>query len=272
MALEGPLRTVAAGALLLALLTGCGESERDRMRERVNAYISDEQDVMRRAEPEFRRANEMYVAYARGELAHDAAASGAERAVRSIRGARDDLTTLAPPAEARELHDRVVAYLDLNVDVARETERLAEYVPAAETASRRLRGANRALRERLGDAADGDAQAGALRRFGAAVGATLAELRALDPPSVLEPAHEHQTRQLTHTRRLTARLRRALEAQDAEQVARLLRRFRGAAAEQRPPRVAAKQALARYARRLQELASAYAGIRREQVALTRKLS
>jgi hypothetical protein len=58
---------------------------------------------------------------------------------------------------------------------------------------------------------------------------------------------------------------------DAERVARLLKRFRAGAAERRPRRLSAEQALAAYARRLEQLNDAYADIQREQVALGRKL-
>jgi len=191
--------------------------------------------------------------------------------VRSIGNARDGVSALDPPATAQDVHDRLVDYLDLNVDVARDTERLAEYVPAAQRASRRLTEANRALQDRLAGAEQSDEQADALDGFGESVATTLEDLRALDPPTVLEPAHEHQVRQLAQTRRLAGGLRRALIEEDAEGVARLLKRFRASAAEQRPPRLASKQALAQYTRRLRQPNAAYAEIRREQVALAREL-
>ena len=269
------VRTTATAALLIALLTGaggCGDGERDRTREQVDAYIKGEQKVMERSAPEFRRANETFLAYSRGELSPRAAARGAARAERSIRNARDGVAVLDPPAEAQALHDELVHYLQMNVEVARETERLATYVPAAERALRPLGGANRALESRLTEARKRGAQAQALKRFSASVGAAAADLRGLDPPAVLEPAHEDQARQLAETRRLAGRLRRALGDQDAEQVARLLKRFRGSTPERRPRRLAAKQAFAQYTRRLEELNSAYADIQREQLALDRSLS
>lgn len=259
-----------AAALLLALLSACGDSDRDRRREQVDAYVDGEQQVMRRAEPEFRRANDTFLAYARGELSHADAERGAAQAVRSIGNARDGVAALDPPAAAQPLHDVLVRYLQANVDVARETQRLAAYVPAAERAMGRLARANHALESRLGDAGGRDAQAEALDRFHAHVAATLAQLRHLDPPPVLEPTHDEQVRRLARTSSLADGLRRAVVAQDAERVARLLKRFRASATQPRT-RVGAELALAQYKRRLARLNTAYANIRREQIALARAL-
>jgi len=272
MALPGPARSVVGVALCLALLTGCGESDRDRARDRVDAYISGEQDLMRGAEPEFRRANETFLAYARGEISHQEAAAGAEEAVRSIADARDGVSALDPPAEAQDLHDELVGYLDLNVDVARETELLAAYVPAAERVARQVNRANRELQDRLEGEDDSEAQASALDGFQASVGSALGELGALEPPAVLEPAHARQAEQLAESRRLARDLRDALVDQDAERVARLLKRFRAQAAAEQPPRLAAKQAFAQYTRRLQDLTTAYTAVREAQVQLAQSLS
>lgn len=226
---------------------------------------------MQRAQPDFQRANESYLAYARGELKPDAAAEQAVEAERSISNARDGLTVLDPPADAQPLHDGLVRYLSLNVEIARETARLARYVPAAQSALRPLGKANRRLQSGLAAAKESEAQAAALRRFSAAVGATLRRLRALEPPAVLQPAHDDQVRRLGVTRRLAGRLRRALIAQDAERVAVLLKRFRRTASDRRSPRLPADQALARYTRRLEQLNEAYADVQREQTKLDRGL-
>ena len=264
-------RTAAAVVLLTLGLAGCGGDERDQARERVDAYVKSEVEVMQRAQPEFQRANESYLAYSRGELEPEAAERDAAEAERTIRDARDALTVLDPPAEAQALHDGLVRYLQMNVDVARETSRLAGYVPAAERALRPLGKANRRLQSRLAGAKEGTAQADALERFSAAVSRTLGDLRAVEPPAVLAPAHDDQIRRLDVTRRLARRLRRALLGEDAERVARLLERFRASASGRRPPRLLADQALAQYTRRLEQLNDAYAEVQREQLKLDRKL-
>jgi hypothetical protein len=203
-------------------------------RERVDAYVKSEVEVMQRAQPEFKRVNESYLAYARGELEPEAAERDAAAAVRAIADARDALTVLDPPAEAQALHDGLVRYLQMNVEVARETSRLAAYVPAAERVLRPLGKANRRLQSRLAGAEEATAQADALQRFSGAVSRTLRDLRAVEPPAVLAPSHGDQIRRLDVTRGLAARLRRALLDQDAERVARLLERFRSSASGRRP--------------------------------------
>ena len=268
------VRTAAASALLLALLTGaagCGASERDRARDRVDAYVERERDLMQRAQPEFERANDAYLAYARGDAEPEAAARDAAAAERAIRDARDGVALLDPPAEAQPLHDDLVRYLQLNVDVARETLLLARYVPAAERALRPLGRANRRLESRLAGAEESGPQASALQRFSGVVGGTLGELRGLDPPTVLEPAHAEQVRRLAVTRRLAGRLRRALLDRDAARVARLLERFRDSAGGRRPRRLPAERALAQYERRLRQLDDAHAAVQREQTELHRSL-
>ena len=268
---RAPGGPAAAALLLIVCLAGCGDSERDDARDRVDAYVKSEQEVMQRAQPEFQRANETYDAYAGGELEPEAAAADAAAAERAIRDARDGLTVLDPPADAQPLHDGLVRYLQLNVDVAHETTLLASYLPAAERALRPLGRANRRLQSRLAHAEESAAQADALERYSADVGATLHELRRLEPPAVLEPAHGDQVRRLTGTRSLAGRLRRALLDQDAERVARLLKQFRRTASERRSRGLLADQALARYIRRLHELNDAYADVQREQVALDGRL-
>ena len=178
---------------------------------------------------------------------------------------------LDPPAEAQALHDELVRYLQLNVDVARETGRLAAYLPAAQRTLRPLGRINRALESRLADAEESGQQAKALERFAASVGATLDDLRSLDPPAVLEPGHGDQVRRLAETRTLARSLRRALVDKDAEGVARLLKRFRSRVSDRPPPRLAADQARAAYTRSLQRLDDAYVGIQREQAELDRSL-
>ena len=265
------VRTAAAAAVFLALLSGCGGGGRDAARERVDAYVEREQEVMQRSEGDFRRANEVYLAYSRGELEPEAAIRDAAAAERSIRQARDGVAVLDPPVEAQALHDELVRYLQLNVDVARETGRLAAYLPAAQRTLRPLGRINRALESSLAGAEESGRQANALERFAASIGATLADLRSLDPPAVLEPGHGDQVRRLAETRTLARSLRRALGDKDARRVARLLKRFRSGVSERPAPRLAANQARAAYTRSLQRLNDAYAEILREQAELARSL-
>lgn len=250
-------------------MAGCGGDDRDDVRDRTQRYIESEQAVMRRAQPGFERANQTYLAYAKGELEPGSASEEVRQAERTIRDARDGMLVLDPPPEARSLHQTLLRYLDMNVELAGETTRLVRYVPAAAAALAPLDRASRRLEAELGRANGSGDQARILERFEAAVGSIGGDLRALKPPAVLAPAHGEQVRRLDATRRLAGRLRRALRAQDAERVSVLLTRFRSSASEPSGPRRLANQAVAQYNRRLRLLAGAYADVRREQTELAR---
>lgn len=269
-----PLALVAALLALLSLglaSAGCGGDERDAVRERVEAYVESERQVMHRAEPDFKRANETYIAYAKGDLEPETAAERVAEAEKAIRNARDGVLVLDPPAEARGLHDDLVRYLDLNVDFARETTRLVMYVPAAVRALAPLERANRRVESRLAESDDSRDQARQLARFADRLGAIADRLRAVKAPMVLQPTHRDQLRRLATTRELADRLRRALRDQDAVEVSRLLKRFRGDTPNADARRLLANKALALYAQRLKKLTAAAAAVQEEQLRLMRSL-
>ena len=252
-------------------MAGCGEDERDAVRERVEAYIDTERRVIQRAEGDFARANQTYTDYANGQLEPETAAEQASDAARAIRNARDGVLVLDPPAQARPLHKQVLHYLDLNVDLARDTSRLVAYVPAAVRALRPLDRANRQLEARLAGSDDSGDQERELERFASRLRSVARDLRAAKPPPVLRPTHQDQLRRLAETRQLADQLRRALRTQDAEKVSHLLKRFRGDASEPEARRLLANRALAVYSERLEELTVAGAEVQEEQLRLARSL-
>jgi hypothetical protein len=263
--------TAAAALLLTLCLTACGGDERDEQRERVDRYVNAEQAVMQRAQPGFERANETYVAYAQGELDAAEAVARVRGAQRTIRNARDGVSVLDPPPDAQALHGRLMSYLEINVELARETTRLAAYVPRVARILAPLESVNRRLESRLARAPDSATQARAMERFAEALGTIAGDLRGLQPPLVLEHAHGGQLRRLDSTRALAGELRRALQDEDAEKIARLLRRFRATASDGGARRLLADRARARYVRRLKRLNDAYADVQREQLRLDRAL-
>jgi hypothetical protein len=255
--------------LALAALAGCGGG--DDPRARVDVYVRSANTVEHRFAPEFKRANDAYAAYARGELRPRRAESDLTRAAVAIQDARSGIAALRPPAEARRLHDLLLRYLDMNLTFARETTRLATYSPGAGRALAPLDRANRDLSRRLAGEGDPDRQAAALQAFTRALEGMLRELRALEAPAVLGPTHRDQVRRLASTRSLAERLRRALIAQDAQEVARLLERFRANAAERGAGHRLAALGIRRYNRRYQALIEAYQDVQRELARLDRAL-
>jgi hypothetical protein len=268
----GAMRRCSVVALLAPLaLAACGGGG-DDARSQVNTYIEQANAVQRRSADDLERVNASYQAFARGTLEPEQAAADMARAQRVVRAVRERLADLRPPADARALHRKLVAYLDMNLGMARETARLAAYVPRAIAATAPLARANRRMRAALRAAATPADQAAALDRFARGLGGMLRDLRRLDPPPVLRPAHGDQIARLTSTRSLAVQLHDALVAQDAQGVARLLDRFRSAASDRRPRTKLAARALAAYNRRLQALNGAYADVQREQVRLDRTLN
>ena len=268
-----PRRTAAAALALTLCLAGCGggDDALDARRAAVDRYVKGEQELMQRARPDFERANEAYVAYAEGELEPGSAIQQIRAAQRTIRNARDGLSVLDLPRDAQPLHDKLIGYVDATLELARETSRLAEYAPAVARAVEPLARVNRRLRSGLADAQDSAAQERALERFAAAIRAIRDELRALEAPLVLESAHADQIRRLDATRRLAGELWRGLEREDAEQVARVLKRFRAASSDDGGRRRLSAEGLAAYSRMLKQLREDYADVRREQLRLDRSL-
>ncbi|HET6551743.1 MAG TPA: hypothetical protein VFG79_24965 [Solirubrobacter sp.] len=246
----------AALALLCALVAGCGGG--DDARTRVRDYIVAANGVQERLRPELKRTNDAYVAFSRGKLSPDDAVTRLRAGERATVRARAAIGALRPPREASGLDARLRRVYAMNVAFAHQTTLLATYQRGAAQALAPLARDNRRLRA-------------ALRRFAGELSRALRRLRALEVPAVLGVSHRDQIRRLDATRVLSVRLRRALEANDAKGVARLLRRFRRTAPDRRPRRALARRAIADYQRRYRQLNDAYADVSRENVRLNRTL-
>jgi hypothetical protein len=255
---------MVAGCLVLGVAACGGGPDR---RERVAGYLDDANRVQARWAGSFKSANDAYVAFSRSELTDTDAVERLARAERDIRAARAEIGELEPPADARALHDKLIRVFEMNIDFADQTARLAEYVPAAESALAPLDGINRRLQRDLRRAGDATVQARALAGFSHRLGRILRDLRDLQVPAVLRVSHGDQVRALARTRSYSGRLRAALIDRDAQLVARLLKEFRRRPGASKPRRRLARQAIARYNRRYQSLNDAYVEVRREEARL-----
>jgi hypothetical protein len=254
---------------VLAALAGCGGG--GDARSRVREYVTSANAIQRGSTDEFKRANEAYKAFARGELRPGVAVTQLSRSEHDIRAARDKLADLRPPREAEALHVKLEQVYDMNIGLAHQTVLLAAYQRSSDKVLAPLGAENRRLTSALGNAAGPQDQSAALRRFASRLGGILNALRALAPPRVLRVPHADQVRRLEATRTLADRLRRALDAQDAQEVALLLKRFRQTASQRRPRRALARRAIAAYERRYQRLNDAYANVFRETSRLDKTL-
>jgi hypothetical protein len=254
-----------------ALLAACDGSKHDDQRADVNHYIEQENAVLRGTQHDFQALNEAYRKFSKGQLDPDMAIKDLSGAEKTIRTARADVAKLQPPDDARALHNKVLHYLDVNVFLADETAKLAGYMPASAAALEPLAKVNKSLQSELAGAKTAGAQAEALSRFAGALDRMLGKLRGLVVPQVLRTAHADQLVRLTTTRKLALRLRGALLDQDAEAVAKLLKRFRANNSGRGRRGNLAGAALDHYTRRIRELDDAYAAVSREQQRLDEAL-
>ena len=259
----------AALVLAVAALAGCGGD--DDPRSRVRAYLDDANELQHGAADQFKRASDAYLAFSRGELGPRVAVRRLERSETDIRAVRDRLAALRPPREAVALHSKLQRVYDMNLEFAHETALLAAYQRSSDAALAPLGRYNRRLDAALQGAEGPEEQAQALGRFAARLRTVLVRLDRLELPFVLRVPHADQLARLEATRSVAQRLRRALDAQDAERVALLLRRFRSGSDDRRPRRKLARRALRQYERRYSQLNEVYADVYRELSRIEKSL-
>src|SRR3954451_16531657 len=100
------------------MLAGCGGSGKEAERAPLERYVLSVNAIQRGYANDFKAANKAYIAFSRSELEGPAAMAALSKAEIEIRGARDKTAALTPPADARELHRRYVAYMNANVAFA----------------------------------------------------------------------------------------------------------------------------------------------------------
>jgi hypothetical protein len=256
---------------LCALVAGCGGSSEAPGRAPFERYVGSVNAIQQGYANDFKAANKAYIAYSRSELDGPAAMAALSKAEIEIRGARDRMKALTPPADARELHRRYVAYMDANVAFAEENAALATYLQGSDVAVGPLDGANTRLRRDLRRAKTPARQEDALKRFAATLRTSLVALRTLDAPAVLRVTHGDQIHRLERTRSLALQLRNGIADRDSHRVALLLVRFRKSASSRGRTKLAAA-AIKRYSSHYAGLSTAYTQIRREEIRLRRRFS
>lgn len=252
---------------VVALATACSDNREGQ----VEDYVERANAIQDRAAPFLRRANTAYARFSSGDLSADSAPAELARAERFIRSTRAVLAGLEPPSDARDLHTRLLRFLDLNVGLARESTQLAEYLPQAESALRRLPPASRRLGRDLRSASEPGEQRRALARYRRHVERTADGLARLSPPPLLAASHARQLRRLRSVRSLAEQLGRAVRARDARAVARLLLRFRRGQREGSEGVTADARSLRAYERRYRATGRAAADIRRAEAELRRTI-
>jgi hypothetical protein len=257
---------VLPAVVAACLASACGSDERDA----VERYIARANAVQERFAPQFRRANESYARFSKGEL--DTVRSDIEitAAEQSMRDARAQLARLEPPKVAAPLHRRLLRIYELSAEFASESTKLARYLPAARETLGPLGAVGARLRTALRATEAPSAQAAALDRYARTVSARYRRLRTLDPPPVLLATHRSQLLRLSESSALARRLGAATRRRDSRRVARLIVRFRDVARRTGDGAALTRSAVGDYNERYRAITRAAAAVRHEQARLGRR--
>jgi hypothetical protein len=249
-------------AVVLAAGCGGGHSRRDE----VEAYIKDVNAVERDAGPSFAKANAAYARFARGQIG-EGELTRLRRAEVAIRDAKVRLTQLDPPGDAHRLSMLILDLYDADANFAHETSLLAAYLPQATKVLQPLGPVNGRLQRGLNDSSGTGARAASvLRRYARDVRRIAAGLRALNPPPLLERAHNARIRRLAKTAGLADSLRLAVQRRDSAAVARQLLRFQRLGATKAPQGLT-PDVIQAYDKRYDAIRRKAAAVSRESVRL-----
>ena len=183
------------------------------------------------------------------------------------------LHTLDPPPAAQPLHRRLLALVGAEVEIAREVEGLAYFLPALDAAVASVPAAQRRLNTSLHAARGRRAQADALEAYARALAGPVRTLRALAAPHVTAPVLAGEVRTLARVSATARGLADALRRGQLAQVPALQRSFLLAA--RSSDTVTAQRAriaaVRDYDRRVRALGTLAAGVQRERDRLQRHL-
>jgi hypothetical protein len=218
----------AAGCfVLLAVLavTGCGDSAKSKRRDAVNAYLDRVQTIQQQFAPSFELANQAYRDFSKSKPT--------PRQIQRLRGAevsilaaRQALQRVAPPKDARRLHEDLVRLYNLNASLGLEVITLQEFLPGVRKVLGGLSGVNKAYRDDLSSSSTAGGQAKALEGYGSAVQSVIDRFRRLAPPPALRPWQEAQVQRLQQIVDTARTLARALRVGDRNAAQGLIKRFR----------------------------------------------
>jgi hypothetical protein len=264
-----PARKAALLAgLAVALLSGCGDDERDS----VERYIERANAIQARYAPRFRQANDAYAQFVRGDLDATRATAELSAAEQALRDAEAQLARVDPPPSASRLHRELLQVFEMNAEFAGETTALVRYLPAARDVLQHVGASGESLSTRLRAAETPARQSAALSRYARAIDRRHDALYELQPPPILQATHRDQLLRLEASSRLARRLRAATEARDTRRVARLVLAFREVSRRSGRGGRLTRRAVREYNERYAALGEAAAAMRREQRRLEQRLS
>jgi hypothetical protein len=207
------------------VLSGCGDSAKDKRRDAVNEYLDEVERIQLHYAPSFELTNRAYQDFSKGKVGKRQLErlKGAEV---SILAARNSLSDVKAPKDAQKLHRDLIRLYDLNAQLGLEVITLQRFLPGVRKTLASLARVNGKYRNTLASTESSGEQAAALDAYAAAISGVNKELRGLPAPTSLRP---WQTSQVTRLRQIaeTGRtLAAALRVGDRAAVDVLIKRFR----------------------------------------------
>jgi hypothetical protein len=243
------LRTVGLLALA-AVLVGCGGG--DDRRQAAAEYLQAANRAQAAFRPAFEQAGVALQEYAAEGGPTATTAAELRDAYSALIGAREALSLVEPPEEARSLHNDLRRLLDVQARLALELSLVSTYLPAADAALRPSQDGGRALAQELERADTAEEQRAALRAYARSVGRSLEALDGLAPPPLLRPWHDGERDRLQASRRLALDVAAATEGGDREAIERALKAFEEAASDPASIRLAQAAAVRSFNRQVDQ--------------------
>ncbi len=266
------MRALAAVAVLVALLAaGCGSDDRNSgRRAAVDDYLRQVNLVQKDASPALATANNAFNTFWSDESPRKRDAD-LRAAIAAIRSVRARVVALQPPADARELHRRLVRLLGLDVAFAVEVRRLGAFLPGTKQPLAELDRANRALQRDLGSAKSARSQAVVLDGYTSTVDHSVLRLQRLGPPRLLAGWHEANLARMRAIATSGRTLARTLRGRDPRSAQLAGWEFRKAVAATASSPQLLRSALIAYNARVKLIRVAVGAVNRERNRLQRSL-
>ena len=150
-----------------------------------------------------------------------------------MRRLRNELAKVQPPPEAKHLQALLLELVGDEVELTKQVDALATFVPQFQAALKPLAAADTSLKNELGRTVKGAAATKALdtqktvelETYAQRLDSVIAHLRVLDPPPVWKPGYDTQLASLEELRGTALALAQAIRESDAAAIPGLLQRF-----------------------------------------------
>jgi hypothetical protein len=260
---------------LVAVAAGCGGSSKH---DAIENYIRSVNGVeTRMAGPigQVTQANKDFASSQTAPSIHKRLLKS-ERTMRMLQAR---LVAIDAPPEAARLKALLLALVGREVELTHEIVQLSAFVPRYQAALKPLVQADSALKKQLAASAKGAAATKALNtskadeldRYSTTLDAAIAAIKPLEPPPVWRPVYATELGALQALESSASALARAIRANDANAVPKLLHRFDAAAVAGQSSAAQKRQiaAVKAYDARIRKIATLARNVEKERVRLQR---